>query len=198
MQKTTMRRTLAIHGHGRKASALPRRLLVTDATRLADPLPAIARLKPGDGVLFRHYELAPARRLALGLKVAALCRRLGLVLLVAGDARLARRLGADGLHLPEHAVRRMREGPVTAAAHDAAAVARAARAGASAVLVSPVFRTASHPGAAGLGPVRFAALATMAARQGLSVYALGGMSEDGLRRLHGLPLAGFAAIGSLA
>lgn len=202
MQKTTMRRTLAIRGQGRKASALPRRLLVTDATRLADPLPAIARLKPGDGVLFRHYELVPARRLALGRKIAALCRQQGLVLLVAGDARLARRLGADGLHLPQGMVagmvRRPRQQHLTAAAHDAAAVARAARAGAAAVLVSPAFATASHPGAVGLGAVRFAALATLAARHGLGVYALGGMSQARLRRLQGLPLSGFAAIGSLS
>lgn len=198
MRKTTMRRTLAIRRRGRKASGPLLRLLVTDATRLADPLPAIARLKPGDGVLFRHYELTPARRLTLGLKVAALCRRLDLVLLVAGDSRLARRLGADGLHLPQGLVRSMRGQSLTAAAHDGGAVMRAARAGAKAVLVSPVFPTASHPGTAGLGPVRFAALAHAAARRGLSVYALGGMSAAKLRRLHDLPLAGFAAIGSLS
>lgn len=200
MRKTTMRRTLATCRGGRKPSACPRRWLVTDATRLSNPLPAIARLKSGDGVVFRHYELTPSRRLALGLKVAALCRRQGLTLLVAGDAGLARRLGADGVHLPEGLVRRLAPGHglLTAAAHDTGAVARAARAGAEAVLISPVFATASHPGAAGLGPVRFAALAIMAARRGLRVYALGGMSELRLRRLHGLPLAGFAAIGSLS
>ena len=65
-------------------------------------------------------------------------------------------------------------------------------------MISPVFATASHPGAAGLGQLRFAALATAAARRGLQVHALGGMSEDGMRRLQGLPLAGFAAIGSLS
>lgn len=202
MRKTTMRRTLATCKGGRKSPGLPERWLVTDATRLADPLPAIARLKAGDGVLFRHYELTPARRLELGLKVATLCRRQGLVLLVAGDARLARRLGADGLHLPQGMVvglvGRMRGQVLTAAAHDAGAVTRAARAGARAVLISPVFATASHPGAEGLGSLRFAALASAAARRGLCVYALGGMSEAKLQRLHGLPLAGFAAIGSLA
>jgi len=196
MQKTKTRRTLATRRRGRK----PCGWLVTDVTRLSDPLPAIARLKPGDGVLFRHYELTPSRRLALGLKVAALCQRRGLVLLVAGDLRLARRLKADGMHLPERLARRIAPGHglLTLAAHDAGAVARAARAGANAVLVSPVFATASHPGVAGLGPVRFAALATAAARRGLVVYALGGMSEQHRRRLGGLPVAGYAAIGSLS
>ncbi len=197
-----MRRTLAIRRQGRKPRARerawPRRLLVTDARRLADPLPAIAGLQAGDGVLFRHYELAPKARLALGLKVAALCRSRGLLLLVAGDVRLARRLQADGLHLPERLMRRHPGMCVTAAAHGAGAVARAARAGAAAVLVSPVFATASHPGVAGLGAVRLAALADAARRRGLKVYALGGMGPAGLRRLRGQPLAGFAAIDSLS
>ena len=198
MQKVKTRRTLPIRRGRRKP--WPARLLVTDASRLSDPRPAIARLGPGDGVLFRHYELPAAARLALARAVARLCRRQGLLLLVAGDARLARAVAADGLHLPEALVRRRRGGAAaTAAAHDAGAVARAARAGCAAVLVSPVFATASHPAAAGLGVPRFAALASAAARRGLIVYALGGMGPDRLRRLHGLPaLAGFAAIGALS
>jgi thiamine-phosphate pyrophosphorylase len=176
---------------------------VTDAARLPDPLPAIQRLQPGDGVLFRHYELPWPQRLALARQVAVLCRQRGLLLLVAGDARLARAVAADGLHLPQDligraAAARMGLRLVTAAAHDAGAVARAGRQGIDAVLVSPVFVTASHPGAPGLGPVRFAALAVAAKRRGLAVYALGGMSGASLRRLAGLPVAGFAAIGSLA
>lgn len=184
---------------------MPGRWLVTDARRLPDPLPAIRRLARGDGVLFRHYELPPARRLALARQVAALCSRLGLVLVVAGDARLARAVAADGLHLPQAligqaaAARRAGLRLVTAAAHDAAAIAQAARHGADAVLVSPVFATASHPGAAPLGVLRFAALATDARRQGLAVYALGGITPAGFAaRLRHLPLAGYAAIGSLS
>ncbi|PJI42307.1 MAG: thiamine phosphate synthase [Ferrovibrio sp.] len=183
---------------------MPGRWLVTDAGRLPDPLPAIGRLERGDGVLFRHYELAPAKRLALAQQVAELCRRRGLVLLVAGDARLARAVSADGLHLPqaliEHAARARRMGLrlVTVAAHDAAAIARAARCGADAVLISPVFATASHPGAAPLGVLRLAALATEARRRGLQVYALGGVTPASFTRLRQVPLAGYAAIGAFS
>lgn len=180
--------------------SMPGRWLVTDARRLADPLPAIRRLTRGDGVLFRHYELPPAKRLALARQVAGLCRRLGLVLVVAGDVRLARAVAADGLHLPQGLIglaamaRRAGLRLVTVAAHDPGAIAQAARGGADAVLVSPVFATASHPGAAPLGVLRFAALVSDARRQGLSVYALGGITPASFARLRHVPLAGYAAI----
>lgn len=183
---------------------LPSRWLVTDACRLADPLPAIRRLERGDGVLFRHYEWRAAQRLALAQRIAALCRRRGLVLVVAGDARLARAVAAEGLHLPQAlifraaAARRVGLSLVTVAAHDAGAIARAARCGADAVLISPVFATASHPGAAPLGVVRLAALATDARRRGLQAYALGGITPAGVTRLRHVPLAGHAAVGALS
>ncbi|WP_341893968.1 thiamine phosphate synthase [Ferrovibrio terrae] len=203
-QVTSLGRTLATPASRRKPEAWPVRWLVTDARRLPDPLPAIRRLQSGDGVLFRHYELAPVRRLALARQIAALCRRQGLVLLVAGDVRLARAVHADGLHLPQGligraaAARRTGLGQVTAAAHDAGAVRRAARAGVDAVLISPVFSTASHPGAAGLGALRFAALSMLARHLGLMVYALGGITAASARRLRHIPKKGTAAIQGMA
>jgi thiamine-phosphate pyrophosphorylase len=198
-------RTLPTAPRRRKSCLLlPSRWLVTDARRLADPLPAIRRLKRGDGVLFRHYEWPAAQRLALAQRIAALCRRLGLVLVVAGDARLARAVAADGLHLPQALVQRAAAARqvglplVTVAAHDAGAVARAARYGADAVLISPVFATATHPGAAPLGVLRLAALASDAQRRGVATYALGGITPARLARLRHIPLMGYAAVGSFS
>lgn len=204
MQKQA--RTLATPTPRRKpCRSLPHAWLLTDARRLRDPLPSVAALPAGSGVILRHYEWPRPQRLRLARAVAALCRRRGLLLLVAGDAGLALAAGAGGVHLPEGlaglaagAGRRRRGWIVTAAAHDAAAVARAARAGADAVLVSPVFPTASHPGAQGLGVVRFAALATAARRQGLAVYALGGITAATAGRLRHVPKKGTAAIAGMA
>lgn len=181
----------------------PGLILLTDALRLTDPLPAMKRLPPGSAVILRHYEWSYAQRLALGRAMAALCRQRGLWLLVAGDARLAAALGADGVHLPQGLLAqatgaRRRFRLVTAAAHDAGALARAARAGIDAVLISPVFPTASHPGVGGLGVLRFAALARQAKRGDLAAYALGGMGPGKRRRLRGLPIAGIAGIDRLS
>ena len=177
---------------------LPSVLLLTDQWRLPDPLPSVAALPPGAGVILRHYDDVGRERLGLALR--RLCRRRGLWLLIAGDWRLAARLGADGVHLPERQVGRGVPPPrrpdwlVTAAAHSRAALWRAARAGADAALLSPVFATASHPEATVLGPLRFAALAGAAP---LPVYALGGVDALTGKRLNRSGAAGLAAISGL-
>ena len=177
---------------------LPPLILMTDADRLPDPAAAVARLPRGSAVILRHYGV-PGRD-ALARDLVALCRGRHIRVLIAADARLARAVGADGLHLPEAMARR---GPgiwqrwrrpdwiVTAAAHSRAALFRAARAGADAALLSPVFWTASHPLAPALGPLRFAAWCRSSP---LPVYALGGISARTARRLRTGGGAGFAGI----
>lgn len=181
---------------------MPGLILITDRNRLAEPERAVRALPPGSAVIVRDYGW-PGRR-ALALRLGRLCRARGLRLLVAGDARLAYALHADGLHLPEHRVAAVghawrlwrRAGfLVTAAAHTRGAIARAAGCGADAVLVSPVFPTASHPGAPGLGVLR---LARLIRASPLPVYALGGITAATARRLAGSGVAGFAGIAGIS
>ena len=178
---------------------LPPLILMTDSRRLADPAAAIAGLPRGSAVILRHYD-DPDRE-ALGRHLLGLSRGAGVRLLIAGDARLASRLRADGLHLPEWMARRAawrrwrRPGwLVTIAAHGPSALWHAARAGADAALLAPVFATASHPEAEPLGALRFAAWCRKAP---LPVYALGGITAETARRLTTGPVAGFAAIEEL-
>ncbi len=186
---------------------LPRLILLTDPVRLPDPLAAIAGLPRGSAVILRDYgdpAANSALREAAARRLLAACRQRGVRLLIAADARLAAKIGADGLHLPDHKVRqgshrwRLWRRPgwiVTAAAHGPAALRRAQRAGADAILLSPVFPTASHPGAATLGALRFARYAGTLA---VPIYALGGMSGERARRLQGSDPAGFAGIGGFS
>ncbi len=186
---------------GRKR-ALPPLILMTDTLRLADPISAVAALPRGSAVILRHYGMA--QRLALGRALAVICRRRGLLLLVAGDRRLAAAIGASGVHVPEGAVRDRPRGTirrpgdrnwlVTAAAHSPAAIRLAARAGADAVLLSPVFATQSHRDAKPIGALRFA---RWCRRSPLPVYALGGVSNVTAPRLRGSGAAGIAGIGAL-
>ena len=167
---------------------------------MAEPAADIARLEPGDAVIVRDYSARDRAGHARALKRLSRQRRLRL--LVAGDARLARAIGADGLHLPESLVaapgwrRFQRPGwLVTAAAHSAPAIARAFACGVDAVLLSPVFPTASHPGGQALGLLRFARLVRWSP---LPVYALGGISAATVRRLNSLSIAGIAGISAVA
>jgi thiamine-phosphate pyrophosphorylase len=168
--------------------------LFTDRRVVPDPLAAIARLPPGlAGVVFRDDD-APDRA-ALGARLAQACRRRRVAFVVAGDARLARALGA-GLHARRGAAARtlLRRGAWrTASAHDGRELRRARR-GSDIVFLSPAFATESHPGAPALGPRRWAALARGAAPA--VVLALGGITGQTAGRL-GRICAGFAAIRAL-
>jgi thiamine-phosphate pyrophosphorylase len=191
------RRLQARQARQRHRRTLPSLWLVTDARRLPDPLPAVATLPRGSGVIFRHYE-APGRG-ALAAALARLCRRRGVLLLVAGDARLAAAVGAAGVHLPEAegyratALKRQRRTwVVSIAAHSLPALKRARLA--DFTLLSPVFATRSHPGAPTLGPIRFAALCRQSPVQ---VVALGGINGATASLLHGARHSGLAAIDGL-
>ncbi len=182
----------------RESVILPSFILMTDDVRLADPVAVVETLPKNSAVIFRHYESPDRESLAAGLIARA--RPRGVRVLVAADAGLAVKLGADGLHLPETMAKR---GPgcwqawrqpgwlVTASAHSEAALHRAQGAGADAALLAPVFRTASHPQTPPLGPIRFAAWCR---RSPLPVYALGGISKASARRLKNSGVRGFAGI----
>lgn len=194
------RRSKAVQSAVARARGLPPLWFMTDRIRVPDPLAVAAALPRGAGVILRDYDAVD--RLPLARDLAAVCRNRGLLFLVAGDERIAARSGADGLHLPEWRsrgigpVRRRRPGwLITAAAHGAAALRRAALGGADAAFLSPVFATASHPGAPHLGAVRFAALARSTE---MPVYALGGVDVETVMRLRSAGIAGVAAIGALA
>jgi thiamine-phosphate pyrophosphorylase len=191
------------------ARKLPPLLLMTDEDRLPDPLSVVDRLPSGAGIILRHYRdgLEGARRRELAHALAAACRRTGRVLLVAASPRLALEVGAQGVHLPEWAVRRngfglrlgrnRRDWLVTAASHSPAALRAAKRAGADAALLAPVFATASHPDVTAIGALRFAAWAQASP---LPVYALGGISARNVGRIGAItkaPVAGIAGIGGL-
>ncbi|MBS7792100.1 thiamine phosphate synthase [Roseococcus sp. SDR] len=184
-------------GRGRRGAILPRRWLLSDPIRLPDPSPLLGGLPRGTAVLLR--SAAPE----VAVRVARLCRERGFPVLVSGDGRLALRIGA-GLHVPDRAATRgllpfllnRRGALLSAAVHGRAGVARAGRLDADVVLVSPVFPTASHPGAPALGPLRWAALARAArAAVGCHAVALGGMSAGAMRRLPRGLAAGWAGIG---
>lgn len=169
---------------------------VTDEKRGGDPLAAAALLPAGSWVIFRHYD-APDRSV-LAIRLAALCRKRRLKLFIAGDPVLARSVKA-GLHLPDWLAARpspsiRRWKTLTVAAHDRLGLIRAAKLGAKAALLSPVFATASHPGAKPLGLLAFRRLARGAK---LPVIALGGIDRTSVSLLKNAPIAGIAAVSGL-
>lgn len=155
--------------------------LMTDE-RMGEGLwPALRRLPPGSGVVFRHHATPRAERLALFLRVRRLARARRLVV-VSANGPLP---GADGVHKGRG------PGLRTWPAHDRREAIAAKGAGAALVFVSPVYPTRSHPGAPSLGPMR---AARVAQGLGMTVIALGGMNERRWGRMRRSGFDGWAAI----
>jgi thiamine-phosphate pyrophosphorylase len=168
----------------RRHPFVPKLWLMTDE-RMGDALwAALERLPRGGGVVFRHYSLGRAERVALFRKVTKVARRRHLLVLRAGPYALP---GEDGTH----GVRGRGRGLVSRPVHNRAEAAVTVRAGADLVFLSPIFSTASHPAARTLGRVR-AGLVMRGLK--MPVVALGGMDARRAKSLSALGFHGWAAI----
>jgi thiamine-phosphate pyrophosphorylase len=144
--------------------------------------PALRRLPPGSGVVFRHYATPARERRAVLRRVLRLGQARGLVVVVAGVSSFQ----ADGVH-----GRAVTRGIRTWPAHCRADALAGQRAGANALFVSPVYTTRSHKGAVGLDPARAIRIGR---GLGIPVIALGGMDESRWQRIRRLGFYGWAAI----
>jgi thiamine-phosphate pyrophosphorylase len=178
---------------------LPALILMTDEKRLPDPLEAALQLPAGTAIILRHTDAKIRASLARALAKIAHQRRLSL--LIAGDAALAARIRAHGLHLPDIRAREAAHWRalhpswlITVAAHSARGLAVAGLSRADAALLAPAFTTLSHKERRPLGVPRFR---LMAARAPVPVYALGGVNAATIGRFKDASLAGVAAIDGL-
>lgn len=178
------------------AGRIPALILMTDDERLPDPVAAARRLPKGAAIVVRSRNAL--KRAALARDLVAVAKAHALVLLIANDGDLAAQCGADGIHLSQangrqatHWRARYPRWFISAAAHDL----RSARlvAAVDAIILSPIFATASHPGAVPLSAARANLIAQACSAP---VYALGGITAQNAGLLRGF--AGIAAIGALA
>jgi thiamine-phosphate pyrophosphorylase len=150
-------------------------------------------------MVYRAFGAVEA--ITIGRRLVRLARRRGVKFFVGADSALAVAVGADGVHLPERLAHRPgvnrrlgRRFVVTAAAHGLPAILRANRSAIDAIVLSPVFPSASPSAGRPLGPRRFAVLARAA---GAPVYALGGVDAVTARRLRRSGAIGVAAVSAL-
>lgn len=164
-----------------RAKILPALWLISDARNDAQLEEALAAMPRGSGLIYRHYHLDGPERFARFRTLRRAARARGHVVVLADSALTAREWGADGIYGAPRTLWPRRAGLLhLATAHDLAELGLAARLGADAALLSPVFPTRSHPGGKVLGAVRFRLLARQSK---LPVIALGGMTKQRARSL---------------
>ena len=165
------------------ALCLPSAYAITAAEKygVADFMPRLRQaLDRGVRLLqVRERNMTHAHLLIFSRDVVELAHAAGATVLINGDANLALRSGADGVHLQGAQLKHLTHRPDTrvwsASCHDAKELARAAELDADFVVLSPVLPTTTHPGMAGMGWERFAELAR---DYPLPIYALGGMRTE--------------------
>ncbi len=186
--------------------AAPHLTLITDTKRFSGDA-GIAALTAAliggvDAVLIREKTLSSAKLLALASEIRAVTRDFHARLIIHSQLDVALAVGADGLHLaasdiPALATVRQWLGDgdsaisLSASCHSADELAQAAHLGADFAMLSPVFHTASHPGAPHLGVDKFHALASEAT---LPVIALGGIDCNNCSALTGHDMAAISAL----
>ncbi|HUP95776.1 MAG TPA: Nudix family hydrolase [Burkholderiales bacterium] len=181
------------------ALALPSLYGISNAADVGSPkfLSGLQRALEGGLRLIqiRDKSLAPDARLALAVKAVALARAHRASIVINGDAALAARVGADGVHLTSTQLMAARSRPaarlVGASCHDERELARAAEIGADFVVLGPVTETATHAASPTLGWHRFGELI---ADYPLPVYAIGGLREQDFPEAWQAGAHGIAAI----
>ena len=153
-----------------------------------------------DAVLVREKELTSAKLLALASRLRQMTQHYHARLIIHSQADIAAAVGADGVHLSSIEIRNVAAVrgwlmdaniTVSVSCHDADELKLAHEMGADYAMLSPVFPTDSHPGAAHLGMTLFDELVAGAK---LPVIALGGISVDICTGLQGRALAVIGAI----
>jgi 8-oxo-dGTP diphosphatase len=150
-------------------------LAITDRALGSTDLVALAAMS--GALLFRDKDMASQERLELGRDLRARTTALSIPLIVHGDVALARKLGAQGLHLPASVPPSKVGGLwVGCSCHNTEELERAAAACVDYVTLSPVL---GSPGKA--RPMGWEAFAELAQNCPMPVFALGGLGPDNLK-----------------
>jgi len=192
----------------------PPLILVTDPAftddRIALVVETVGRaLAPGlFAVQLRDKSRPRASLEAFAERLREVTARCGTALVINGDARLAKAVGADGVHLGGLAgtvleARRIvgEAAWISVAAHDDADVEAGRDAGADAILVSPIFATPGKGAPRGVAALRAAKAVVGDVRAGslsrVAIHALGGVEPASARQCREAGADGVAVVRAL-
>ena len=180
-----------------KALALPTTMAITMAEsegverqleRLEEALNGGLRL-----IQVRDKGWPPAQRLWFAETVVRLAHSHDALVVINDDEEIARRVGADGIHLSATRLASCAKRPdfawVGASCHNTAEITRAGELDFDYALLGPVLPTLTHPESSGIG---WGGFADLLAGNTLPVLALGGMKPEMLAEAQGYGAHGIA------
>ncbi len=153
-----------------------------------------------DLVQLRAPELSASDYTSLARAAIAICHRRKARIVLNAEPEVAREAGADGVHLSNARLSRIRGRPlaedflVGASCHEEAGLRKASASGLDYVILGPVLATPSHLQTAPLGWEHFRQLLSCST---LPVYAIGGLLPDNLQQVRDLGGHGIAAMRGL-
>jgi thiamine-phosphate pyrophosphorylase len=182
----------------------PPLLLITDRLQAKLPLPEIIENACAAGcrwLSLREKDLAAPEQMALAHELLAIARRWGARLTLHGDAELARKAGADGVHLPAGSDVRMARALLGSekflgiSIHSVAEAKMLDPALVDYAIAGPAYETASKPGyGPALGAAGIAAICSQAA---VPILAIGAITADTVGPMLDAGAAGVAVMGSV-
>ena len=182
----TLSPMLPANGPILKALRLPREMGITYATQIGmEKQLALLDAALAKGLKFvqiREPRFTDAELEEFVPAVVARCHSAGAIVVINGQEELARRFGADGIHLPAHQLASTESRPnfewVGASCHSREELERVASLGLDYAQLGHVQPTISHPGEPALGWERFAELAALLP---MPVLGVGGLNPEDMR-----------------
>jgi thiamine-phosphate pyrophosphorylase len=176
---------------------LPIFIFMTDSSRIAAPVRVIAKLPSNSMVIIRDYDIENREKYAKNIAIE--CRKHNIPFLIAGDYNLARKLKANGIHLPEYCgyksyqIRKKQpKWIITTAAHSEKTISKLANYPIDAAILSPILPTKSHIGRKSLGILSFRKICN---KYPVNIYALGGINYENIPQFKSCKIEGIAGVG---
>ncbi len=182
---TLLKQAISLQSRNAPNSLLPPLIFITDDAKIANPTHVFDHFSTRLLVIIRDYHHSD--RYNYVMQLGHYCKTRKTPFLVANDPILSKLTNADGIHLPEYrmadAALLKQQHPhwmITAAAHTQTSIQMANNLPIDSLLVSPVFKTTSHPEK---DPIGINAFQGLIKHSLIPCYALGGLDEKNISSL---------------
>ena len=177
------------HSKNCKVMDIPYVWFLTDSIKTKNPEDTTRKLPFNSGILIRSYNIH--NKEIIIKNIINLKKRKLHTVLVSG--RHKSHSNVDGAHLPSwlNSSFFINKKLISMSAHSARDIRKSINIKADIIFISPVFDTTSHPEGKNIGVIKLGLMAKLFKKP---VIALGGINNNNISRLKGLPIFGCAGI----